>query len=81
MLSLQEQIAILDPRQGERFSKIKGVPRNIAIEGIRRHFKACRKIGCNPDASAIREIIDDAMNGRRIYSEVNNDHLMTEPIK
>jgi hypothetical protein len=29
----------------------------------------------NPDASAVREIIDDALNGRRVFAETSNDQL------
>jgi hypothetical protein len=29
----------------------------------------------NPDASAVREIIDDAINGRRAFAETSNDLL------
>jgi hypothetical protein len=29
----------------------------------------------NPDASAVREIIDDALNGRRVFAETSNDLL------
>jgi hypothetical protein len=27
----------------------------------------------NPDASAVREIIDDALNGRRVFAETHDD--------
>ena len=30
---------------------------------------ACDRMDVNPDISAVREIIDDALNGRRVYAE------------
>ena len=42
---------------------------DIATEGIIRHLAACDRMDVNPDISAVREIIDDALNGRRVYAE------------
>jgi hypothetical protein len=41
----------------------------IATEGILRHLRACDRMDVNPDTSAVREIIDDALNGRRVFAE------------
>ena len=38
-------------------------------EGIIRHLKACDRMDVNPETSAVREIIDDALNGRRVFAE------------
>jgi hypothetical protein len=46
-----------------------GVAAEIATEGIIRHLRACDRMDVNPDTSAVREIIDDALNGRRVYAE------------
>jgi hypothetical protein len=72
-LSLQERIDNIDPIQGRRFSKLTGVAREIAIEGITRNLTACDNQGVEPDSSPIREIIDDALNGRRVFAEPHNN--------
>ena len=41
----------------------------IATQGILRHLRACDRMDVNPDTSAVREIIDDALNGRRVFAE------------
>jgi hypothetical protein len=37
-----------------------------------RHLRACDRMDVNPDTSAVREIIDDALNGRRVYAETHD---------
>ena len=74
-MTLQDRILQIDHIQARRFSKLDGETLEIASEGIIRHLKACARMDVNPDASAIREIIDDALNGRRVYAEVSNDLL------
>jgi len=41
----------------------------IATEGIVRHLAACDRMDLTRTFSAVREIIDDALNGRRVYAE------------
>ena len=72
-LPLNERILRIDHIQARRFSKLTGVALEIAAEGIVRHLRACDRMDVNPDTSAVREIIDDALNGRRVYAEVNNE--------
>lgn len=74
-MTLQDRILQIDHIQARRFSKLEGEALNIASEGIIRHLKACARMDVNPDASAVREIIDDALNGRRVFAEVSNDLL------
>jgi len=73
-LPLDERILRIDHIQARRFSKLAGVPREIATQGIVRHLRACDRMDVNPDTSAVREIIDDALNGRRVYAE-GQDHI------
>ena len=40
-----------------------------ATEGILRHLRACDRMDVNPEVAAVREIIDDALNGRRVFAE------------
>jgi len=63
----------IDHIQARRFSKLSGPSLDIATEGIMRHLRACDRMDVNPDTSAVREIIDDALNGRRVYAETAND--------
>jgi len=68
-LPLAERLQRLDHIQARRFSKLIGTVLEIATEGIIRHLTACDRMDVNPDISAVREIIDDALNGRRVYAE------------
>ncbi len=59
----------IDHIQARRFSKLMGATQDIAVEGIMRHLRACDRMDVNPDVAAVREIIDDALNGRRVFAE------------
>jgi hypothetical protein len=74
-MTLQERILQIDHIQARRFAKLSGATMEIATEGIIRHLRACARMDVNPDASAVREIIDDALNGRRVFAETSNDLL------
>ena len=74
-LPLEERIQRIDHIQARRYSKLMGVAAEIATEGIIRHLRACDRMDVNPDTSAVREIIDDALNGRRVFAETSNDLL------
>lgn len=67
---MSEIIFALDPVQGRRFAKLDEAPLEIAAEGIRRHLLACRRSDVLPEPNAFREIIDDAIKGRRVFAEV-----------
>ena len=73
--SLTEILFQIDPIQARRFVKLDSALLEIAREGIVRHLKACARADVRPDASAVREIIDDALDGRRVYATVNEDRL------
>ena len=68
-LPLDERILRIDHIQARRYSKLTGVALEIATQGIIRHLRACDRMDVNPDTSAVREIIDDALNGRRVFAE------------
>ncbi|MEA2173029.1 MAG: hypothetical protein QOD00_621 [Blastocatellia bacterium] len=72
-LPLEERILKIDHIQARRFSKLNGTALDIATEGIMRHLRACDRMDVNPDSSAVREIIDDALNGRRVFAETAQD--------
>lgn len=74
-MTLQDRILQIDHIQARRYSKLNGPTLDIATEGIIRHLRACARMDVNPDASAVREIIDDALNGRRVFAETSNDLL------
>lgn len=71
-LPLDERILRIDHIQARRYSKLGGVALEIATEGIVRHLRACDRMDVNPDTSAVREIIDDAVNGRRVFAETTD---------
>jgi len=68
-LPLNERLLKIDHIQARRYSKLVGMALEIATEGIIRHLKACDRMDVNPETSAVREIIDDALNGRRVFAE------------
>ncbi len=70
---MEERLKSIDHIQARRFSKLIGAARNIATEGILRHLRACDRMDVNPDVAAVREIIDDALNGRRVFAETSDD--------
>lgn len=74
-MTLQDRILQIDHIQARRFTKLTGDTIEIATQGIIRHLRACARMDVNPDASAVREIIDDALNGRRVFAETSNDLL------
>lgn len=71
-MTIQERIAALG-KQGEiqarRYGRLPDRVRAIALPGIARHFDACDRAGVDPDVAAVREIIDDAWDGRAVYEE------------
>ena len=71
-LPLDERILRIDHIQARRYSKLGGLAQEIATQGILRHLRACDRMDVNPDTSAVREIIDDALNGRRVYAETHD---------
>lgn len=75
LMTLQDRILQIDHIQARRYSKLTGDAVEIATQGIIRHLRACARMEVNPDASAVREIIDDALNGRRVFAETSNDLL------
>ena len=75
LMTLQDRILQIDHIQARRFSKLTDDSSEIATKGIIRHHRACARMEFNPDASAVREIIDDALNGRRVFAETSNDLL------
>lgn len=67
--SLTRQLQDIDRIQARRFGRLSDPALSIATTGILRHLTACKNIGVEPDVSAIREIIDDAQDGRAVYAE------------
>ncbi len=72
-LPLEDRLLRIDHIQARRYSKLSGATLDIATEGILRHLRACDRMDVNPDTSAVREIIDDALNGRRVFAETADD--------
>lgn len=70
---LADRLRMIDHIQARRYSKLGGAAFEIATEGIIRHLRACDRMDVNPDVAAVREIIDDALNGRRVFAETFNN--------
>lgn len=70
---LVERLKAIDHIQARRYTKLSGPSLDIATEGILRHLRACDRMDVNPDVAAVREIIDDALNGRRVFAETFDD--------
>ena len=73
LMTLQDRILQIDHIQARRYSKLTDDAMEIATQGIIRHLRACARMEVNPDASAVRESLDDALNGRRVFAETSND--------
>ena len=72
-MTLLDRILQIDHLQAKRFSKLEGAALEIATEGIVRHLRACARMDVHPDVFALREIIDDAQNGRRYFTDGGSD--------
>lgn len=53
--------------QGRRFKKLSGETLDIVVEGILRNLRACQRMNVPADSSVFREIIDDALNGKKFF--------------
>ncbi len=80
-MTLADRILQIDYIQARRYLKLTGESAEIATEGIIRHLRACARNGNSPDASAIREIIDDALSGRRVFAETESDTTIIDSFK
>ena len=69
VMTLEERLIEIDLIQARRFVKLRDESLAIAVGGIVRHLRACERMEVNPDASAIREIIDDAVRGNKFYPD------------
>lgn len=67
------QVGEIDKIQAQRLSRLRGNTRLMAVEGIIRHLRACRRLQMPPCAAAVREIIDDALEGRCVYAITGDD--------
>ena len=61
----------IDHIPARRLSKLNGLAMEIATEGIVRHLKACDRMDVNPETSAVREIIDDALSQMVAYMDAH----------
>ena len=70
---LAERLKAIDHIQARRYTKLMFVPLDFATEGFIRHLCVWDRMDVNPDVAAVREIIDDALNGRRVFAETFNN--------
>ena len=69
----------IDRIQGRRFDRLTGEALAIASAGVIRHLRSCERMEVRPDVSAIREIIDDALKGRKIWEEPDKESQPPKP--
>lgn len=67
--------------QAARYEKLTGETLDIAKAGILRHLRACARNKCVPGADAIREIIDDAQNGIKVFDVADHDEAYIRRLK
>lgn len=75
-MTLTDRIMSLDAREGRRYSRLTDTALSIATAGILRHFAACERTGVEPDGGVVREIIEDALEGRAVYEEKHDIGLV-----
>ena len=63
----------IDRIQGRRFDRLTGGALAIASEGVIRRLRSCERLDVRPDTSAVREIIDDALKGRKVWEEPDQE--------
>ncbi len=73
LMTLQDRILQIDHIQARRYSKLADDAMEIATQGIIRHLRACARMEVNPDASAVRDSIDDALTRRSVFAETSHD--------
>jgi N-acetylglutamate synthase-like GNAT family acetyltransferase len=79
-LPMEERLSAIDPIQARRYNRLTGEALEVASDAIRRHLRACDRTDVNPDPSAIRQIIEDALQGRRVIIEARSMQTrMIEP--
>lgn len=65
--TLNEHIYKIDAGEARRFQKLSGAASEVAASGIIRHLRAGARASVQPCRSAVREIIDDAVAGKRFF--------------
>lgn len=58
-----------------KFNSLTKKQRELAIEGIERYIIASEKCQLRLDSAPIKEIIEDAIDGRQIWKETDNQFL------
>ncbi len=66
----------LDRSQARRFARLTFNQQKIAVEGIIQHLRASKHNDSNPDIHAIKEIIDGAQIGQRVFDRTSNDETI-----
>ena len=71
-LSLSQKIELVDADLATRFNKLEGVAKDIATRGLQRRFDSWDRNQVEYGKDAIKEIIDDAVNGLDIAETGGN---------
>lgn len=67
---LCEYIYSLDKKQGRKFKRLEGDALETSRVGIIRHLMSCLNMSVKPDPQAMKEIMEDASNGRAVFDMV-----------
>ena len=59
--------------QMKRLDRLTGEAKKLALFGVTRYLAACEKTYVHPEGCALREIINDALNGVSIAQENANN--------
>ena len=70
-MTLTERIATVDTFMARKFERLDPHTQHLAAEGIIRLLNACDRVGTAPDACSLREIIEDALDGRQVWKEAD----------
>lgn len=74
--NMYSKLLELDRSQARRFARLTFNQQTIAVEGIIEHLRASKHNGSNPDILAIKEIIDGAQIGQRVFDRTSNDETI-----
>src|SRR5260370_10733205 len=77
--NLEQRIAEIEPSSLVKYKKLEGRAKRIATDGLLRHIMACDTHGVRVEIAAIREILNDAEDGRSVFAESHNDPTIGTP--
>lgn len=65
---MANRLELIDQVQARRYARLSGNALEIASDGLARYLRVCDRMAFDADSEALREIIDDALTGRRVFT-------------